>query len=203
MWSNSWIPKVLPPSEDHGYQSGQVGGSVMLWWIPSLGMSVCAISHECRLHIWQGMVCPKWHLNCQENPSLKWPWQSPKDLALVQIWAHPELMDSFIPRPSFQTFSLRPHPRMAARLIHAPSDQQRSQGWWLVGMSLKVYSGQGYPGVYETYVSSLQAVRILSFSSSYSSLLGGTHVCRQSYINFGSLSARLHDIAQSPGVAYT
>ena len=115
MWSNSWIPKVLPPSEDHGYQSGQVGGSVMLWWIPSLGMSVCAISHECRLHIWQGMVCPKWHLNCQENPSLKWPWQSPKDLALVQIWAHPELMDSFIPRPSFQTFSLRPHPKNGSK----------------------------------------------------------------------------------------
>ena len=65
--SSTWILEGLSPSGDHGCQSGLVGKSVMLWWIPSLGMSLCAVSHVCRLCIWQGMVCLKSgpsHLPC-------------------------------------------------------------------------------------------------------------------------------------------
>ena len=60
MWFSIWIPKALPPLEGHGCQSGQVGGSVMLWWMPSSEMSLCAVSHGYRLRRWQGMVSLKW-----------------------------------------------------------------------------------------------------------------------------------------------
>ena len=65
-----WIPKVPPPSEGHGRQSGQVGGSMMLWWMPSLGMSLCAVSHGFRLHKWQGMVSLTW--GPSHPPCLDW-----------------------------------------------------------------------------------------------------------------------------------
>ena len=100
------VLQQLPPSGDHGCQSGQVRGSVILWWMPSLEMSLCAVSHGCRLHRWQGMVSMKWgpsHPPCldlwaawphqcqgDQNNSAKAP--DPVSLIYVQCSPHPELV---------------------------------------------------------------------------------------------------------------